>query len=79
MTQMRATQDLVTANSYIGRAVTVDAGEDGIVKGNVEGVEIDGGVPRLTIGEKTYPLSSVLYVAPGGSVPTPPPAPANAG
>jgi flagellar basal-body rod modification protein FlgD len=79
MTQMRATQDLVTANSYIGREVTVDAGENGIVKGNVEGVEIDAGVPRLTIGGVTYPLSSVLYVAPGAAVSTPAANPATAG
>lgn len=79
MTQMRATQDLVTANSYIGRQVTIDAGKGEIVKGNVEGIEIDAGVPRLTIGGVTYPLSSVLYVAPGVAVSTPPTAPATAG
>jgi flagellar basal-body rod modification protein FlgD len=74
MTQMRANQDLVTASNYIGRQVTVDAGKDGIVKGNVSGVEIADGVPRLTIGEFTYPLASVLYVAPGASAPVPSPA-----
>jgi flagellar basal-body rod modification protein FlgD len=74
MTQMRANQDLVTASNYIGRHVTVDAGEDGIVKGNVTGVEITEGVPRLTIGEFTYPLSSVLYVEPGVSAPITSPA-----
>src|SRR4051812_23749882 len=67
MTQMRANQDLVTASNYIGRQVTVDAGKDGVVKGNVTGVEIADGVPRLTIGEFTYPLSSVLYLEPGSS------------
>src|SRR5215213_2575640 len=41
MTQMRSNQDLVTASNYIGRQVTVDAGVDGIVKGNVTGVEIN--------------------------------------
>ncbi|MEO7413969.1 MAG: flagellar hook capping FlgD N-terminal domain-containing protein [Opitutaceae bacterium] len=74
MTQMRGNQDLVTASNYIGRQVTVDAGNDGIVKGNVTGVEITDGVPRLTIGEFTYPLSSVLYVGPGVSAPTTSPA-----
>jgi flagellar basal-body rod modification protein FlgD len=77
MTQMRTNQDLVTANSYIGRAVTVDAGKGEVVKGNVEGVEIDAGVPRLTIGGVTYPLSSVLYVAPGAAASTS--TPVNAG
>ena len=75
MTQMRSSQDLVTASNYIGRQVTVDAGKEGIVKGNVTGVEVTDGVPRLTIGEFTYPLSSVLYVEPGVSAPTTSPAP----
>jgi hypothetical protein len=75
MTQMRVNQDLVTASNYIGRQVTVDAGKDGFVKGNVTGVEITDGVPRLTIGEFTYPLSSVLYVEPGASAPITSPAP----
>ena len=74
MTQMRSNQDLVTASNYIGRQVTVDAGVDGIVKGNVTGVEINEGVPRITIGEYTYPLSSVLYVEPGVSASTTSPA-----
>lgn len=79
MTQMRTGQDIVTASSYIGRQVTVDLGKEGVVKGNVSGVEITDGVPRLTIGDKTYPLSSVLYVEPGVSAPTTAPAPAAAG
>jgi flagellar basal-body rod modification protein FlgD len=79
MTQMRTSQDLVTASSYLGRQVTVDLGKDGVAKGNVTGVEIAGGVPRLMIGDKAYPLSSVLYVEPGVSAPTASPAPAAAG
>src|SRR4051812_20047795 len=78
MTQMRSSQEVVTASNYIGRQVTVDAGEGKIVKGNVSGVEITDGVPRLTIGDLTYPLSSVLYVESGASAPTPAPAAANA-
>jgi flagellar basal-body rod modification protein FlgD len=80
MTQLRASQDIATANSYIGRQVTVDDGTGkAVVKGNVDGVEVSDGVPRLTIGDATYPLSSVLFVAPGTSVPTPSPAASVAG
>src|SRR4051794_40783659 len=78
MTQMRANQDLVTASNYIGRQVTVDAGEGKLVKGNVSGVEITDGVPRLTIGSLTYPLSSVMYVESGAPASTPAPASADA-
>lgn len=78
MTQMRANQDLITASNYIGRQVTVDLGEDGVVKGNVTGVEIAEGVPRISIAGKTYSLSSVLYVEPGATAPAAAPAPAAA-
>jgi flagellar basal-body rod modification protein FlgD len=77
MTQMRSGQDVVTASNYIGRQVTVDAGDGKLVKGHVDGVEITDGVPRLTIGNFTYPLSSVLYVE-AGSTPAPTPASADA-
>lgn len=77
MTQMRSGQDVVTASNYIGRQVTVDGGDGKLIKGNVSGVEITDGVPRLTIGDFTYPLSSVLYVE-SGSAPAPTPAPADA-
>lgn len=77
MTQMRTNQDLVTANSYLGREVTIDLGKGETVKGNVEGVEIASGVPSLSINGKTYPLSSVLYVAPGAAVSASPTAPAS--
>jgi flagellar basal-body rod modification protein FlgD len=64
MTQLRNTQDIATANSYIGRHVTLDAGDDQVVSGDVGGVDISDGTPRLIIGDKTYPLSSVLLVEP---------------
>lgn len=64
MTQLRNTQDIATANSYIGRQVTLDAGNDQIASGEVSGVDISDGTPRLIVGDKTYPLSSVLLVEP---------------
>ncbi|HYP16143.1 MAG TPA: flagellar hook capping FlgD N-terminal domain-containing protein [Opitutus sp.] len=65
MTQLRTNQDIATANSYIGRQVTLDAGDDQTVTGEVSGVEVTEGTPRLIVGDKTYPLSSVLLVEPG--------------
>jgi Flagellar hook capping protein len=64
MTQLRATQDIVTANSYIGRQVTLDAGNDELVTGEVTGVDLSDGTPRLIVGDYTYPISSVLLVEP---------------
>jgi flagellar basal-body rod modification protein FlgD len=76
MTELRSNQDIATANTYIGRHVTLDAGDDEVVSGDVSGVDVSDGTPRLIVGDKTYPLSSVLLVEPGT---TPPPSqPANA-
>jgi flagellar basal-body rod modification protein FlgD len=64
MTQLSASQDIVTANSYIGRHVTLDGGDDQTVSGEVTGIELTDGAPRLIVGDKTYPLSAVLLVEP---------------
>lgn len=64
MTQLSASQDIVTANSYIGRQVTLDAGADLVVSGEVTGIELTDGAPRLIVGDQTYALSAVLLVEP---------------
>jgi flagellar basal-body rod modification protein FlgD len=64
MTQLSNSQDMVTANSYIGRHVTLDGGADLVVSGDVTGVELSDGTPRLIVGDQTYPLSAVLLVEP---------------
>jgi flagellar basal-body rod modification protein FlgD len=71
MTQLSASQDIVTANSYIGRHVTLDAGADELVSGDVTGIELTDGAPRLIVGDKTYPLSAVLLVEPARPSTTP--------
>ena len=77
MTQLRANQDIVTANTYIGRRVTIEAGEDELVTGEVTGVDLSDGEPRLIVGDYTYPVSSVLLVEPGAATATTNPAPQN--
>lgn len=71
MTQMSTSQDMVTANSYIGRHVTLDGGDDQTVSGDVTGVELADGTPRIIVGDKTYPLSAVILVEPAGQAATP--------
>ncbi len=75
MTQMRATQDLTTANSYIGRSVTVDAGNGATATGNVTAVDASGASPMLVINGQSYALSSVLRLEPGVVSPATPPTP----
>jgi flagellar basal-body rod modification protein FlgD len=64
MTAMSNSQDITTANSYIGRHVTLDSGKGQTVSGDVTGVDVSSGAPRLIVGDYTYPLSSVLLVEP---------------
>ena len=75
ITKLLADQNSATANSYLGRSVTVDLGlGDGTVgTGNVTAIDATSGAPELVIGGKNYPLSSVLRVEPG--VPSTNPAP----
>jgi flagellar basal-body rod modification protein FlgD len=65
MTQLRANQDLVTANSYLGRRLTMDAGTGTTVEGDVTGVDLSGATPQLIINDRSFPLSAVRFVAPG--------------
>lgn len=71
MKQFNATQGVATANSYIGRQVTLDGGDDQLVTGVVSGVEISSGTPRLIVGDLTYDLSAVLLVEPAPVATTP--------
>ena len=65
MTQLRANQDLATANSYLGRQLTVDAGDGTTVTGNVTAVDASGSAPQVIINDRPYSLSAVLRVESG--------------
>lgn len=75
MALLKNGQDIVTANSYIGKQVTFDMGKgQSPATGTVQGVEITEGVPRLVVGDKTFALSSVLLVEPAPTAPATTPA-----
>ena len=65
MTQLSAAQNLATANSYLGRQVTVNLGQGQTDIGNVVGVDASGSAPQIIVNGQAYPLSAVLYVQPG--------------
>ena len=71
ITTLNGKQDIATANSYLGRIVTVNDGNGGTASGEATGVQVTGGVPLLVVGGATYPVSSVV-----GVTPKPVPAPA---
>jgi flagellar basal-body rod modification protein FlgD len=72
ITTMNAKQDIATANSYLGRDVTVSDGKGGNVTGEATAVELTDGVPRLVVGGYTYAISSVVLVAPKPAATTAP-------
>lgn len=78
MARLSSNQALVTANSYLGRIVTVSDGQGGHVTGPVDGVENSSAGPRLVVGDYTYDISAVLSVQTGPAT-TPSAPPANAG
>ena len=63
MNLLRADQQRVTANSYLGHRVTLDTG-NGTTTGDVNAVDLSGSEPQLVVGDKTYPLSAVLRLEP---------------
>ena len=65
MVKLNANQELITANSYLGKQVIVDGGKAGEIEGQVTAVQIDSTGPRLVVNNKLYTLSSVLYAEPG--------------
>ncbi|MBL9215143.1 MAG: hypothetical protein JNG83_06675 [Opitutaceae bacterium] len=62
--QLSSASAVTAANSYLGHQVTLDDGDGGVITGQVSGVEIADGTPRLVVGDYTYPLSAVLLVEP---------------
>jgi len=64
LTQLLANQNIATANSYIGRQVTLKDAAGQPTTGTVSAVEITGGAPRLVIGDSTYALENVQLVEP---------------
>jgi flagellar basal-body rod modification protein FlgD len=65
MAALRADQQKVVANSYLGHHVMVDLGNDQFDTGDVTAVDNSGTAPRLVVNGKPYALSAVLRVEPG--------------
>jgi len=63
--RLRSDQQLVQANSLIGRTVDIQDGPTTRVTGQVTAVQIEEGTPKLVINGQSYDLSAVLRVASG--------------
>lgn len=64
MAQMRGDQQVLQANSLLGRTVIVQADEVTKVAGQVTAVQIEAGTPMVVVNGQSYDLSQVLTITP---------------
>lgn len=64
MAKLSRSQELVTANSFLGQQVTVDDGTAVTISGDVTSVQLTSTGPQIVVAGKSYPISSVLSVQP---------------
>ena len=71
MVKLNTNQSLATANSYLGKLVTVDKGDGTTESDVVSAIMVDATGPHIVVGNNPYPVSSVLYVEPAPASTTP--------
>lgn len=64
LSALRSQQDLLQANSMIGRQVALQADANTVVTGVVSSVNVEAGTPKLVVNGTAYALDSVLSLAP---------------
>jgi flagellar basal-body rod modification protein FlgD len=64
MQQLTSQQQILQANSMIGRTVTLQLDSNTATTGVVDGVQIDSGIPRVVVGGHAFDLSQVLTIQP---------------
>lgn len=64
MAQMRGDQQVLQANSLLGRTVIVQADKETKVTGQVSAVQIEAGKPMVVVNGQSYDLSQVLTITP---------------
>lgn len=64
MAQMRGDQQVLQANSLLGRTVIVQADKATKVAGQVSAVQIEAGKPMVVVNGQSYDLSQVLTITP---------------
>jgi flagellar basal-body rod modification protein FlgD len=74
------TQDITSAQSYIGKTVTVSGAAEGVAAatGTVTGVTVSNGTPQLTINGTDYSVSDITAISQGAAAAANAPAASNA-
>ena len=71
MVKLNTSQSLATANSYLGKLVTVDKGDGTTESDVVSAIMVNATGPQIVVGNNPYSVSSVLYVEPAPAATTP--------
>jgi flagellar basal-body rod modification protein FlgD len=61
--QMRAEQQFLQANALLGEQVVLQASSDTTAEGIVSAVVIEGGIPKIAVGDRSYTLNQVIHVS----------------
>ena len=62
--KLRAEQQILQANSLLGRTVEIQDGSNPKVSGQVTAVQMEEGTPKLVVNSHTYDLSTLLSITP---------------
>jgi flagellar basal-body rod modification protein FlgD len=62
--KLRSEQQLLQANSLIGRTVKVQDDQGAVTAGSVESVSVQEGSPNIVVNGHPYTLSQLLTVSP---------------
>jgi flagellar basal-body rod modification protein FlgD len=66
VSNMRTEQQMLQANSLIGRDVGLQVGDD-IVQGTVIGVQLENGIPKVVVDGMAYGLNQVIAITQSAS------------
>src|SRR5436190_1122283 len=72
ISKMRQEQQLLQADSLLGRSVALQSGQDGLATGVVSAVQFEAGTPKLVVDGQTYDLSDVRMIVPPSQITTNP-------
>lgn len=64
ISKLRSDQQVLQANSLLGRTVVIQVDESTQARGLVDAVHVEAGTPKVEVDGRDYDLSQVLTIAP---------------
>jgi flagellar basal-body rod modification protein FlgD len=66
--QLRSEQQIVQANSLIGRVVTLQDSQGALTQGKVSAVTVEAGTPQIVVNGYPFDLSALLVIEPAADM-----------